>query len=189
MDRRTFISGSSAATGGALLAAIAGAAPSEAASLAPATPPQPPSFGRVGRDFPKVCGNYGNQNYSPLRQITKRNVKQLGGAWHTNLEGGDTTNAQQSTVVAEHGVLYVQTQQQNVFAVDGRTGVVKWKTNVGTDKTNMRGVALSDDLVFTISGENNVYALDKSKGAIRWKTLLLTEDAGAENPEPCDPAN
>ncbi|GAA4346641.1 outer membrane protein assembly factor BamB family protein [Angustibacter luteus] len=189
MDRRTFISGSSAATGGALLAAIAGAAPADAASLGHAAPPQPSSFGRVGRDFPKVCGNYGNQNYSPLRQITKRNVKHLGGAWHTNLEGGDTTNPQQSTVVAEHGVLYVQTQQQNVFAVDGRTGAVKWKTNVGADKTNMRGVALSDDLVFTISGENNVYALDKSTGAVRWKTLLLTEDAGAENPEPCDPAN
>ncbi len=184
MHRRMFLTGSSALTAGAVLATRAGTA--EAASP---TPPQPKSFGAVGANFPKVGGNYGNQNHSPLKQITRSSVKKLGGAWHVNLEGGDTTQAQQSTVVAEKGVLYVQTQQQNVFAIDGRTGATKWKTSVGSDSTNMRGVALSDSLVFSISGENNVYALNKKTGEVVWKTLLLTEDTSVGNPEPCDPAN
>src|SRR5689334_1678946 len=108
MDRRTFLAGSTAA-GSAALATATGSV-SWADALA-AAPPQPKSFGRTGPDFPKVCGDYGNQNHSPLAQINRRNVRQLGGAWHVNLEGGDTSSAQQSTVVAEHGVLYVQTTQ------------------------------------------------------------------------------
>ncbi|GAB6899151.1 outer membrane protein assembly factor BamB family protein [Kineosporia succinea] len=183
MHRRMFLTGSSALTAGAVLATSAQEA------QAAVTPPQPGSFGPVGASFPKVGGNYGNQNYSPLRQITRKNVSRLGGAWHVNLEGGDTSQAQQSTVVAEKGVLYVQTQQQNVFAIDGRTGATRWKTNVGTDRINMRGVALDADRVFTIAGDNHVYALNKKTGQVVWKTLLLTEDTSAGSPEPCDPAN
>ncbi|MFT4085476.1 MAG: PQQ-binding-like beta-propeller repeat protein [Nocardioides sp.] len=192
MQRRHFLAGAGAAAGSALLTTTVGESPARAESPVsrpvPA-PRQPTSFGRVGADFVKVGGNYGNQNYSPLRQINRRTVSRLGGAWHTNLEGGDTSQAQQSTVVAENGVLYVQTSQQNVFAVDGRTGAVKWKTNVGSETTNMRGVALDESLVFTISGENNVYALNKKTGAVVWKTLLLTEDAGSGDNDGCDPTN
>src|SRR5690242_8746757 len=74
MDRRTFLAGSTTAG----VAALAGAAPA-AADLLAAAPPQPASFGAVGRNFPKVCGNYGNQNHSPLRQVTRSNVRRLGG--------------------------------------------------------------------------------------------------------------
>jgi PQQ-dependent dehydrogenase (methanol/ethanol family) len=189
MDRRSFLAGSSTAAGAALLTTVVGGSPAEASTQVAPAPRQPESFGRVGRNFPKVCGDYGNQNYSPLRQINRRTVKKLGGAWHSRLEGGDTTSPQQSTVVAENGVLYVQTQQQNVFAIDGRTGRTKWKTNVGSEKTNMRGVAINQDLVFTISGENNVYALDKRTGAVKWKTLLLTEGTGTGDDDGCDPEN
>ncbi|RLV50363.1 twin-arginine translocation signal domain-containing protein [Nocardioides mangrovicus] len=197
MHRRTFLAGSTA-TGAALVAgvvtpdpALAAAAP-EALTGKPAparAPRQPRSFGRVGRDFPKVGGDYGNQNHTPLARIDRRNVHRLGGAWHVNLEGGSTASPQQSTVVAEHGVLYVQTTQQHVVAVDGRTGEEKWRASVGTETTNMRGVALDEHHVFTISGENNVYALDKQTGAVVWKTLLLTEDAGTGDTGGCDPTN
>jgi len=94
-------------------------------------PEQSAALGAAGKDFPKVCGNLGNHNHSPLKKITAHNLDRLGGAWHLNLEGGSTAAPQQSTCVAENGILYVQTTQQNVFAVDGRTGALKWKTNLG----------------------------------------------------------
>ncbi|MEV7045096.1 PQQ-binding-like beta-propeller repeat protein [Amycolatopsis sp. NPDC051061] len=186
MDRRKFLTG---ATGAAVAGTVLAAQPAGAAPATVDTPRQPDAFGRPGRDFTKVGGDLGNQNHTPLHQITRQNVTRLGGAWHVNLEGGDTSRAQQSTIVAQNGVLYVQTTQQNVFAVDGRTGAVRWKTNLGTETTNMRGVALGQGKVFSTSGANILYALDQRTGAVVWKTELLTEDASQGTPEPCDPAN
>ena len=40
------------------------------------------------KDFPKVGGNLGNQNYSGLRQITRSDVKTLGGLWINHVNGG-----------------------------------------------------------------------------------------------------
>src|SRR5687767_15387026 len=51
------------------------------------------------RDFPKVGGNLGNQNFSGLRQIQRGQVKRLGAAWVNRIEGGLTTGTNQSTAV------------------------------------------------------------------------------------------
>ncbi|GAA2586502.1 methanol/ethanol family PQQ-dependent dehydrogenase [Winogradskya consettensis] len=180
MDRRKFL-----ATTGAGAAAVAVGTPESASASAPA-PKQP--FAGPGRDFPKVCGDLGNQNHSPLKQISRRTISRLGGAWHTNLEGGSTAQAQQSTAVVQDGVLYVQTTRQNVFAVDGRTGAIKWKTNVGTRTTNMRGVALGEGRVYSTSGANIVHALDQRTGAILWQKQLITDAEGGMD-SGCDPQN
>ena len=89
----------------------------------------------------------------------------------------------------ENGILYVQTTQQNVFAVDGKTGALKWKTNLGTKQTNMRGVALGEGLVFSTSGANIVYALAKETGQVVWQRQLITEDEGGGDTGGCDPQN
>ncbi|ROO87174.1 alcohol dehydrogenase (cytochrome c) [Actinocorallia herbida] len=186
LGRRAFLTG--AATAGGALALTTPAAPAQAEG-GPSVPKQPPGLGRTGRDYPTVGGDLGNQNHSGLRQITRQNAKRLGGAWHVNLEGGDASAAQQSTIVTKDGVLYVQTTQQNVFAVDGRTGAVKWKTNVGSRRTNMRGVAVADGKVFTASGANIVYALDQETGAVVWQKQLLLDVEESGDPDGCDPAN
>src|SRR4051812_45788893 len=56
-----------------------------AASLSACCPPG-------DKDFPKVGGNLGNQNYSALRQINQRNIGELGAVWRTRLQGGVVTN-------------------------------------------------------------------------------------------------
>src|SRR4051812_8873745 len=184
MDRRKFL----AAAGAGAATAMAPAAPAPAASKGVPAPPQPAAFRPPGRDFPKVCGDLGNQNHSPLDQISRRSIGRLGGAWHTNLEGGSTEQPQQSTAVVQDGVLYVQTSQQNVFAVDGRTGAIKWKTSVGAKSTNMRGVALGEGKVFSTSGSNIVYGLDQRTGAVVWQKQLITADEGGAD-SGCDPQN
>ena len=80
-----------------------------------------------GRDFPKVGGNLGNQNYTTLRAIHPGNVRRLKGAWVNQIEGGAMAGNSQSTTVAVDGVLYIESALGNVTAVDGRTGAVRWK--------------------------------------------------------------
>ncbi|NBE96286.1 outer membrane protein assembly factor BamB family protein [Nonomuraea sp. K271] len=187
MERRNFLLGAAATL--TAPATITGAIIEPAQAATVPLERQPVSLGVTGRDFPKVCGNLGNHNYSPLKQITARTLRRLGGAWHVNLEGGSTSSAQQSTCVVEHGVLYVQTTQQNVFAVDGKTGKIKWRMNLGDEKTNMRGVALGENLVFSTSGANIVYALSKDTGEVVWQRQLITDGEGGGDTGGCDPEN
>lgn len=185
MDRRQFLARAAATTAGATVLTTEAARTADAATapgvpgtgLALPVPAQPAGLSPAGRDFPKVGGDLGNKNYSTLRQINRHNVHRLGGAWHTQLEGGSTAQYQECTVVAQDGVLYIQTTQQNVLAVDGRTGAIIWKTAVGspTATTDMRGVGLGRGLVFSTSGANIAYALDAKTGTIVWQTPLLNE--------------
>ncbi|MFJ8827027.1 PQQ-binding-like beta-propeller repeat protein [Streptomyces sp. NPDC102467] len=186
MDRRSFLTTTAASTAGTVALLNSGTAHADSASDSLARPVPAQAHAATGKDFPKAGGNLGNQNYSSLKRIDTGNVRKLGGAWHMNLENGSTTTHQQCAVIAQNGVLYLATTQQNVFAVDGRTGAVKWKTKVGTDTTNMRGLALGQGLAFTITGDNKVVALNQKTGEIQWTRELLVEDQG--DPD-CDPAS
>lgn len=119
------------------------------------------------QDFPKVAGNLGNQNYSGLRQITRLNVKNLGGAWLTHLNGGVGAD-NQSTPVAVDGVLYAE-QSGNVIAIKGDTGAILWK--VAKAGGTRRGVAVAKDLglVFTQTSGNTVVALRMADGTEAWR--------------------
>jgi len=122
------------------------------------------------KDFPKVGGNLGNQNYSSLRKINKGLVGQLGGAWVNQIEGGMTTGTNQSTTVAVDGVLYIESALGNVIAVDGKTGLTKWKWTTPYGAITRRGVAVAKDLglVFTVATGNRLVALRTDTGAIAW---------------------
>ena len=120
-------------------------------------------------DFPKVSGNLGNQSYSSLRQINKDRVKRLGAVWVNHIEGGLTTGTNQSTPVVVDGVIYIESAFGNVVAVDGRTGVTKWKYMQTRGNLTRRGVAVGQGLVYTLSGDNFVVALNKDTGQVMWE--------------------
>ena len=114
------------------------------ASPAPAAVPKQPAecCAATGADVPKVGGDFGDQDYSSLDQITTGNVGRLAGAWLDHLENGAAATRQEATPVAVGGVLYVQTGQGDVFAVNGATGKVAWEYKSGFAGTE-RGVAVS----------------------------------------------
>ena len=118
-------------------------------------------------DFPKAGGNLGNWNYSSLAQINKANIAKLGGAWMTHVEGGAKAG-QESSVVAVDGVLYVETSQGNLYAVDGATGAVKWSWKGGFGSQTRRGATVGGNLVFTNAAGRRVVALNKDTGAVVW---------------------
>ncbi|REE97600.1 PQQ-binding-like beta-propeller repeat protein [Thermomonospora umbrina] len=174
--RRAFLLGA-AATG---TVALSPGGEGRASTAARSVPAQPPSFGTT-EDSPKVGGDPANQNHSRLSRITRHNVGELGGAWHLNLEGGGETIAyQQSTCVVQNGVLYVQTTEQHVFAIDAKTGRIKWKTYLGDSPSLMRGVALGEGKVFSAAGDGSLYALDQDTGAPVWKRTLIPEAAASK---------
>ena len=150
--------------------AAAGAVP--LSRLAPAHQPSPPCTAPGGRDFPKVGGNYGNQNYSALHDIDRGSVRRLGGAWVNRIEGGLTTGTNQSTAVAVDGVLYIESALGNVVAVDGRTGETKWKYTQTRGTVTRRGVAVGGGKVFTHGKGSWIIALDQATGAVVWEKQI-----------------
>lgn len=133
----------------------------------------------AGVNSPMVGGNYGQQNYSSLQRIGKDNINLLRGAWVNNVEGGatpDTSQNQQATAVAENGVLYVETTQGNVHAVNGKTGKTLWTFRSGAGTTVVRGVAIGPDHIYATSAGKTVYAINKANGTLAWKRTIV--DAG-----------
>ena len=119
------------------------------------------------QDFPKVGGNLGNQNYSSLRQVTRSNVKTLGGLWLTHVNGGVGIDNQSTPVVVD-GVIYVESDGK-VIAIDGKTGATKWTAAVAG--STRRGAAVAKDLglVYTLGTSNALVALDINTGVEKWR--------------------
>jgi len=123
-------------------------------------------------DFPKVGGNLGNQNYSSLSEINSSNISRLGAQWQIRLEPESPPLPQQSTAVAVDGVLFVETTQGSVYAVEGASGEIKWRYAPGYGTSLRRGVAVGQRMVFTNAFERRVIALDQESGKPVWETIL-----------------
>ena len=172
IQRREFLKGTAAAAVGAALFE------SQADPASAQVPAGSPGHGPAGcstpggRDFPKVGGNLGNQNYSALRGVERDNVRRLGGAWVNRIEGGITTGTNQSTAVAVDGVLYIESAFGNVYAVDGATGVTKWSYQQTRGTLTRRGVAVGQGLVFTHGKGNWAIALSQETGQVVWEQQI-----------------
>src|SRR5260221_445732 len=84
----------------------------------------------VGKDWVTNGGNLTNQRYSTLKQIDTFNVKQLKGAWMTRLKGsgfGANYSFEASPLVKD-GTMYVITGNDDVFALDAKTGAILWRS-------------------------------------------------------------
>jgi len=130
----------------------------------------------AGHDWPIYGGTPENNHFSPLKQINRKNVQQLGVAWTYDTE--ETGGLQTSPIVVQ-GVLYGLTPTEKVFAVDAATGKLLWKFDSGIKGTQPdRGLAYwsggknngknggknNDDRRILVAVMNFVYALDAATG-------------------------
>jgi PQQ-dependent dehydrogenase (methanol/ethanol family) len=157
---------------GAAATAVGAAIVSGSPTRADAAPAPVPCDTPGGKDFPKVGGNLGNQNYSSLDDIHRGNIRGLGAAWVNRIEGGLTTGTNQSTAVAVDGMLYIESALGNVFAVDGATGVTKWVYRQTRGSLTRRGVAVGDGKVYTHGRGDWVIALDQATGSVVWEKQI-----------------
>jgi len=125
------------------------------------------------KDYPTHSGNLGNQAYSALTQINKGNIKRLGPVWRTHVSAEPPATdhtGQQTTPIVVDGVIYLDTPNGSVIAVDGATGATKWKWTPTAFDTNgtRRGVSVGDGKVYTLADGNRVVALNKDTGLEVW---------------------
>ena len=153
--------------------------PSEKPASAPSTPAAVTAARLIAADaepgqWMSHGRTYDEQRFSPLDQIKKDNVKELGLAWFADL---DTNRGQEATPIVVDGVLYVSTAWSKVKAYNAATGqplwaydpVVPggWAVNACCDVVN-RGVAVWDGKVFVGTIDGRLVALDAATGKLLW---------------------
>jgi quinohemoprotein ethanol dehydrogenase len=138
--------------------------------------------GPAGKDWVTNGGNLTNQRYSTLKQIDTTNVAQLRGAWMTRLKGsgaGGKYSFEASPLVKD-GIMYVVTGNDDVFALNAKTGAIIWEYWSGIDQKIStvccgwvnRGLAMGEGLLFAGQLDANLVALDMKTGEVKWKTAL-----------------
>src|SRR6266478_5999425 len=136
----------------------------------------------VGKDWVTNGGNLTNQRYSTLKQIDTSNVKQLKGAWMTRLKGsgfGGKYSAE-ATPLVKDGIMYMVTGNDDVFALNAKTGEMLWERWSGIDQKIStvccgwlnRGLAMGEGMLFLGQLDANVVALDIKTGKEVWKTPI-----------------
>src|SRR6476620_11655212 len=136
----------------------------------------------VGKNWVTNGGNLTNQRYSTQKQIDTTNVKQLKGAWMTRLKGsgfGGKYSAE-ATPLVKDGIMYMVTGNDDVFALNAKTGEILWERWSGIDQKIStvccgwlnRGLAMGEEMLFLGQLDANVVALDIKTGKEVWKTPI-----------------
>jgi quinohemoprotein ethanol dehydrogenase len=160
---------SAAALIGAVLVVAACARPAPPAAATSAASDQTAgSWAQYGRTSD-------DQRFSPIDQINEKTVGGLGLAWSREL---GTTRGLESTPLVKDGVLFVTGSWSVVYAIDARTGVVRWIYDpkvpreralfICCDVVN-RGVALDQGKVYVGTLDGRLVALDEHSGAVVWE--------------------
>jgi quinohemoprotein ethanol dehydrogenase len=133
----------------------------------------------VGKDWITNGGNLTNQRYSTLKQIDTSNVKQLKGAWMTRLKSSGLGGKYsfEATPLVKDGVMYIITGNDDVFALNAKTGEIVWEYWSGIDQTISticcgwvnRGLAMGEGMLFFGQLDATMVALDMKTGKVRWK--------------------
>ncbi len=116
-------------------------------------------------------GNYAGWGYSPLDQINSSNAKKLVPAWTLSTGVGE---GHQSPPMVNNGVMFVSTPQNQVLALDAKSGDVLWyyKKQLPEDLLQLhptnRGVALYEDKVYLATVDAHLVALDARTGKVVW---------------------
>jgi quinoprotein glucose dehydrogenase len=128
-------------------------------------------------DWPMYRHDYSGTGYSPLTQITTRNVSSLTQAWTYNLQsdtGGAAASGKsgpavnsQATPIAIGGIIYVPTEN-GVVALDAESGKERWRHVISGGSPSRRGVAYwpgeskTPRIIFTAG--RRLIALDAAMG-------------------------
>jgi quinohemoprotein ethanol dehydrogenase len=124
---------------------------------------------------------YGEQRFSPLRQINADNARQLGLTWFADL---DTAKGQESTPLVIDGVMVVSTAWSMVKAFDAKSGRVLWEFDPEVPRDTLvkgccdavnRGVAAWQGKIFVGTLDGRLIALDAATGKPIWSVLTVDQ--------------
>jgi quinohemoprotein ethanol dehydrogenase len=129
-------------------------------------------------------GTHDESNFSGLDQVNTSTVSRLGLAWSLDLPGEVSLEA---TPLEIDGTLYFTGSGSNVYAVDARSGKIRWTYDPETWKFRAesmklvwavhRGVAYSHGKVFVGTRDGRLIALDAKSGAVIWVAKTVADDS------------
>ncbi|MGA8594495.1 MAG: PQQ-binding-like beta-propeller repeat protein [Bryobacteraceae bacterium] len=130
----------------------------------------------VKGDWPTYHGNLNGNRFSPLDQITKRNVAHLAVKWSFPVK--DSLNLETTPIVAD-GVMYITTGNQ-CYALDASSGREIWHYSrpltsgqIGDAGGGLnRGVAILGDRIFMVTDNAHLIALHRLTGGLLWDTQM-----------------
>jgi quinohemoprotein ethanol dehydrogenase len=116
------------------------------------------------------------KHFSPLQQITDKNIGGVGLAWFLDIEGGMGVVAEPIVV---DGVIYVSAPLSKVYAVDASSGKLLWKFDPkvrlnlainGSYSARVNGgVAVWNGKVYVGTGDCRLVAIDAALGKQVWE--------------------
>jgi len=132
-----------------------------------------------GDNWPSYGRTYSEQHFSPLTEISDKNISRLHLAWSMELPGVHSA----ATVPLEvNGVLYFVVDQATVHAVDAATGKLLWKYDPEVQKVagrklrhswGTRGIAFWKGKVYVGTVDGRLIAIDAATGEPVWSTMTL----------------
>ena len=123
--------------------------------------------------------DYLNQRFSPLDKITTANVGQLKPVF--GYSTGGKFAGLEATPLFHDGTLYFSADYARVFALDARTGTVKWywepKYEDGLESVLCcgqinRGLAMYGDKVYVATLDARLVALNMKDGSVAWEQKI-----------------
>ena len=134
---------------------------------------------KSGNDWLLNGRDFGEQHYSPLRQISDQNIKKLGLAWSLDI---DSAMGMAAEPIEVDGVIYVSAPLSVVYAVDAITGRILWQADpkvrldYGTQNSYAarvnRGVSVWRGKVYVSTGDCRLVALDAATGRQLWSSQI-----------------
>ena len=164
----------------ALLSACTGE--SEKATGQPVSAAESSVAGTSDSDWPLHGNDFGETRFSPLDQVNKSNVDDLGLAWSYDL---GSTRGVEATPIVVGGVMYVSAPWSVVHAVNAKTGAPLWVYDPEVDRQHAiyaccdvvnRGVAVADGRVFVGTIDGRLVALDARSGSLLWEVQTTPPD-------------
>ena len=136
---------------------------------------------KSGEEWLTTGRDYAETHYSPLKQIDAGNVSKLGLAW--SFDTGSFRGLEATPLISD-GVLYATASWSVVFALDARTGALKWRWDPQVDRAQgkraccdvvNRGLALYQGKVFVGVLDGRLAALDAKAGKVLWSVQTTDE--------------
>ena len=125
-------------------------------------------------------GTYATLGFSPLVQINKKTVRNLGIAWTLTLP----PSANEAAPLVHDGVLFIE-GGDTVEAINATDGSILWQyvralpdpLHNGRD-ARMKGLAIYLDKLYAPTADGHIVALDIKTGDLRWDRAVVTPEQG-----------
>jgi alcohol dehydrogenase (cytochrome c) len=131
-----------------------------------------PATTMSGDQWPTYNNGYKGQRFSPLTQITARNIGSLKEVCRLKLQEGGSL--QTGPVVVDR-VMYLTTAL-DTFAIDPSQCTLLWKSSYQSEQTLVfpvnRGVAVMNGRIFRGTPDGRLLALDARTGELLWRDIV-----------------